>query len=118
VFDGSRVDVAGWLRAAVGGEGTDAPPLCESLARGPGALGPPRPASVVSLVFPDNDVSLVRATSTAELEGVLAPMTDALRSLGGTASLAALSVRVLCRKKEGTEEERPAAITPENDHEN
>jgi len=69
----------------------------------------------VSFVFPDNDVSLVRFSSTAELEGGLSAMTEALRSLGGMASQAALSVRVVCAR--APQEERPAALTPENDHE-
>jgi hypothetical protein len=123
VFDGGTVDVAGWLRASALVPGDPAAsPLCEALARTPGALAPPPAAassSLVALVFPDNDVSQVRFSTTAELEAVLSPMIDALRSLGGTASQAAVSMRVDCGgpRQERLLVERPAALTPENDHE-
>lgn len=106
IFDGKTVDVAEWSRAVTAG---DSPPLCVALTRGP---APEQPA--LSLVFPDNDVSLVRVSATAELEAAVAPMLEALRSLGGTASQAAVSVRAVCKKKS---EDRPAVLTPENDHE-
>jgi hypothetical protein len=120
VFDGRTVDVAEWARAVLGGDGPDSSPLCKALARGPGALGPPRSGAVVSLVFPDNDVSLVRFSATAELEGALSPMVEALRGLGGTARQAALSVRAVCRpapRAQQGQAERPSVLTPENDHE-
>lgn len=122
VYDGRSVDVAGWLHAVVAPAPPAASPLCEALARGPDALSSQRPAASgagVSLVFPDNDVSQVRLSSTApELERAFSPMIEALRSLGGTASQAALSLRVSCAPVPGPDNERPAALIPENDHEN
>jgi len=122
VYDGKSVDVVSWLHAVVTPAAPAPSPLCEALARGPGALAPQRAAASgagVSLVFPDNDVSLVRLSSTAaELERAFPPMIEALRSLGGTASQAALSLRVSCAPVPAPAlTERPAAVIPENDHE-
>jgi hypothetical protein len=52
-------------------------------------------------------------------------MTEALRSFGGVASQAEVSVHIVCPSRRGrqgrqgrqAEEERPAVIPPENDHE-
>jgi hypothetical protein len=120
----TRVDVGRWLRAVIGPDGGEgAPPLCSALGRGPGPLAPATgqgdPRLAVSLSFPDNDVSLVvararalapegafDAANTAELEQVLRPMVDALRSLGGTASQAIVATTVHCPR---TPLERPTA---------
>ena len=109
------VDVAAWLRAAIGPEGGQAAaPLCDALKRGPGALAIAASVDVrvdVSLVFPDNDVTQLRSTvrgsgaGTAELEAVVGPMVEALRNLGGTADQAAIGTSVVCRRTS----ERPRA---------
>jgi len=73
----------------------------------------------VSLSFPDNDVSLVvaqvegngDAAGTAELERVVRPMTEALRSFGGTARQAAVGTSVNCRRgADAQAPERPTAM--------
>jgi hypothetical protein len=116
----STVDVARWAQAALGSDGARPSPLCEALARS--GLEPPAASatsSLVSLVFPDNDVSLVTFRAAAELERALAPLIEALRSFGGTASQASVTVRVDCAAAAGAlghPGERPAALTPENDH--
>lgn len=108
VMTARGVDVAAWLRAAVGTDGgAAATPLCEALQRSPGALAAAVSVEVrveVSLAFPDNDVTQVVATvrgsgaETAELEAVVAPMVEALRNLGGTADQAAFGAAVHCRR--------------------
>ena len=113
------VDVGAWLRSVIGPEGGPAaPPLCDALARSAGALAVPVSVDVqveLTLLFPDNDVSQVSATvrgsgaTTAELEQVLAPLIEALRSLGGTADQAALATTVRCRRTS----ERPISRRPE-----
>jgi hypothetical protein len=119
----ARVDVLRWLQATVGPEGgAGAPPLCDALARAPGALaldGAAPPKLVVSLEFPDNDVSLVvahartngDAAATAELERVVRPMIEALRGFGGTASQASVGTSVNCRRAADAQApERPSAM--------
>lgn len=116
VYERGRVDVVRWARAVLGPDGAGAPPLvCEALAR---RLGPvERDAdAVVSLVFPDNDVSLVRFSATAELEAALGPMIEALRAFGGIATQASVIARVRCGHEKASERRRPAALAPENDH--
>jgi hypothetical protein len=119
-----RVDVSRWLQVVVGPDGSEgAPPLCDALGRGPAALDPSAPTDVriaVSLAIPDNDVSLVSAhvgvplsaALTAEVERFVAPRMEALRSLGGVASQAAVALTVRCSRA------RPVAATVENDPEN
>lgn len=126
VTDGSRVDVVRWLHDVIGPEGGEGTPLlCEALARSAGALGEPalEQRVTVALSIPDNDVSLVAGTASAttnagratvELDRLLRPMLEALRSLGGTASQAAVSATVRCRGSSAAL--RPVAV-PENDHE-
>jgi hypothetical protein len=131
--EGARVDVGQWLEAVVGPDGGDgAPPLCGALARGAATLDPaaaPDLRLAVSLVFPDNDVSLVafrggdaggaaRGPSpavTAELDRFLQPRIEALRALGGTASLASITTVVRCAQPRAAE---PTRVGAENDPEN
>lgn len=109
------VDVGAWLRAAIGPEGGQAAaPLCDALKRGPSALAVAATTEVrveVTLVFPDNDVSQVIRTvrgsgaGTAELEGVVGPMVEALQNFGGTADQASIGTSVICKRTS----ERPRA---------
>jgi len=114
--EAERIDVVRWLHAAVGADGgAAAPPLCAALRRSVGALAVAGIADVrveVALSFPDNDVSRVTArvrgsgARTVELEQVVAPMVEALRSAGGTASQTAISTAVACRRTSA----RPVAL--------
>jgi hypothetical protein len=114
--EGGRIDVARWLHAAIGPDGGPAAaPLCTALRRSPGTLAVPGSVDVrvnVALSFPDNDVTQVVATvqgsgaGTAELEQVVAPMVEALRTLGGTANQASIATAVHCRRMS----ERPAVV--------
>ncbi len=115
------VDVAAWLRTAIGPEGgPGAAPLCEALKRSAGALAAAVSVEVrveVSLVFPDNDVTQLVAriggsgARAAELEAVVGPMIEALRSLGRGADQASIGTSVRCRRaserpqRERTDEE-------------
>ena len=102
------VDVGAWLRMAIGPEGgPGAPPLCEAMRRSVGALAAAVTMDVrveVSLVFPDNDVTQLVAevrgagAGTAELDGVVRPMFEALRNLGGTADQSSIGTSVTCRR--------------------
>jgi hypothetical protein len=124
VTTGSRLDVARWLQAVVGPDGGEATPLlCEALERA-GRRGASGARVTVALAFPDNDVTLVAASitsegATAELasaaEHATAPMIEALRSLGGTASQASASTTVRCAAGPSAAS-RPVA-GPENDDE-
>lgn len=123
----ARIDVVRWLRAVIGPDGGEgASPLCGALARGPGALAPATgqadPRFAVSLSFPDNDVTLVVAevralggtgavdpADTAELERAVAPMVEALRSLGGTAKQATIATTVHCARTALDRAVRPSA---------
>lgn len=108
VGDGARIDVVRWLHAAIGPDGgAGAPPLCAALAQSPGALANAGPREVrvqVAVVFPDNDVTQVSATvhgagaGPGELEHVVAPLIEALRSLGGVASQASIITAVRCHR--------------------
>jgi len=81
----------------------------------------------VSLLFPDNDVSLVVAEVAAlhgsdvaaatELDRVLRPMVEALRALGGTASQASLTTTVRCARAAGARPTGAPTVPAENDHE-
>jgi len=123
-----RVDVVRWLRTAVGTDGgAGADSFCSALARQPGALAT-QSAVVrveIALFFPDNDVSqaVARARVTAalagvtpaeadrELERVMAPRAEALRSLGGTASDGTVSIRVHCERSSSRPRARPQNCT-------
>lgn len=130
-----RVDVLRWLQGIIGAEGGGAaPPLCEALAHAPRSLAvapPGRLQITVSAAFQDNDVSQLvwslrlRGTITAsdpavtvELSRAVAPLMEALRALGGTASQAAVETSValgtgagggLKCSGEGGDVERPTA---------
>lgn len=120
-----EVDVVRWVQAAIGSDGgPGAPPLCGAWERAPGFLGSASPADarfVVSLLFADNDVSLVvaqvrgpDAAATTELDRVLRPMIEALRAFGGTASQASVTTSVRCVRSAAV---RPSSVPAENDHE-
>lgn len=122
----ARVDVVRWLQASIGPEGgSGAPHLCDALARSPAALSSnaatagSSPRLVVTLEFPDNDISLVSArtqggtdaAANAELERVVYPMIEALRSFGGSASQASVGTSVNCRRPtDARAPERPSAM--------
>ena len=101
------VDVVAWTRAYLSGPGS---PLCGALQDSPGALvvaASVESAIQLELSFPDNDVSqLVVAArangpggfSQGELDHALAPLTEALRSVGGTANQAFVSMTATCRR--------------------
>ncbi len=114
---GRLVDVTRWAAEVLGADGGPAAkPLCDALTRSPGVLASSSSEvrAEIGLTFPDNDVSqvIVRSRLLApeagippieaarELERVLAPMIEALRSLGGTApaTAATLLTRVKCRR--------------------
>jgi hypothetical protein len=122
---GAEIDVARWAAAAIGADGgPGAPPLCRAWGRSPAFVGSATPTEarfVVTLVFADNDVSLVvamvrsdDAAAATELDRALAPAIEALRALGGTASQASLTTAVRCVRSAGA---RPASLPAENDHE-
>jgi hypothetical protein len=124
VLEGERVDVARWLRAAIGPDGgLGAPLFCEALARAPWALSPARQGreerATVELLVPDNDLSqtVARVGGTAlDLERAILPMVVALRGLGDRATGSWASTTVRCRPG-ATGGRRPVA-GPENDDEN
>lgn len=101
----TTLELGAWMRAAVGVDGADgAPALCATLARGP-ALGVVQRGPVtleLLLDLPANDVSLVShrviapGLDAVALERAVAPMIEALRSIGGTASQATARARVRC----------------------
>ena len=120
-----EIDVARWVEAAIGPDGgAGAPPLCSAWGRAPAFLGSATPTDarfVVTLLFADNDVSLVvaetrgpDAAAATELDRALRPMIEALRALGGTASQASVSTTVRCLRSAGA---RPSSLPAENDHE-
>lgn len=119
-----EIDVARWVEAAIGPDGgAGAPPLCRAWARAPAFLGSAMPMVgrfAVTLVFADNDVSLVvaearglDAAAATELDRALRPLIEALRALGGTASLGSVSTTVRCKRSSGA---RPSSLPTENDH--
>ena len=121
----SEIDVVRWVEAAIGPDGgAGAPPLCSAWGRAPAFLGSATPTDarfVVTLLFPDNDVSLVvaetrgpDAAAATELERALRPMIEALRALGGTARQATVSTTVRCLRSASA---RPSSLPAENDHE-
>ncbi len=113
--EAGKIDLVRWLHGAIGADGgAGAPPLCRALAQSSGALGTVGLSEVrveVALAFPDNDVTQVTAAihgwgaGPAELERVLAPLIEALRSLGGTTSQASITAAVRCQRTS----DRPAA---------
>lgn len=122
-----RVDVQRWLDGVVGVDAAAASPLlCDAL----GARLPEGVRLTVSLAFPDNDVSQVildvrgvttsgssDAAATADLAAAVSPLVDALRSFGGTASLAAAARTVACRADKRGESGETGRMrpSPEND---
>ena len=107
------IDVVTWSRAVLGDASS---PLCTALQDSPGALVVA--ASVenpvqLELSFPDNDITQVvvaaRSPGVAqgELDHAVAPLVEALRSLGGTANQAFVSLSVSCRRTS----ERPRTIS-------
>jgi hypothetical protein len=79
---------------------------------------------LVTLVFADNDVSLVvaevhstDAAAATELDRVLRPMIEGLRALGGTASQASITTSVRCVRRQIDTGPRPSSVPAENDHE-
>lgn len=123
---GASLDVVRWTTANLGADGASesAKPLCAALARQPGALAAPSSEvrAEINLAFPDNDVSQVvlqtrilvaqagisGSEATTELERVLAPMVEALRGVGGSASEAAISTRIRCKRTST----RPILVPP------
>ena len=113
---GAALDVARSTSATLGadGAGEGGKALCSVLARQPGALAAPSSdvRAEISLAFPDNDVSQVvvrtrmlaaqpglsGSEATAELERALGPLIEALRTIGGGASEAAISTRIRCKR--------------------
>lgn len=113
---GKTLDVVRWTAAHLGVDGAPeaSKPLCDALARQPGALASPsgEVRAEIRLVFPDNDVAAVvvrpqilapqagisAAEASSELERVLAPLTEALRGIGGSASEATIATRIRCRR--------------------
>jgi hypothetical protein len=114
---GTRVDVGAWAALALGVDGgRGSPELCQPFAQRPGVFGPdlsPDPRTlqlVVSLTFPDQDISRVHAELQVHDAGGRAspPSVDALalatvstlvellRGLGGEASTAAVELEVRC----------------------
>lgn len=112
--NGKVLDVVRWAAMHLGTDGAPeaARPLCDAFARQPGALASPagEVRAEIRLVFPDNDVAAVvlrgqilapqagisGTEATAELERVLAPLAEALRGIGGSASEATVSTRIRC----------------------
>jgi len=120
-----EIDVVRWALEVIGADGgPGAAPLCSAWARAPAFLGSATPIDgrfAVTLLFADNDVSLVVAevrspdsAAATELDRVLRPMVEALRALGGTASQASLTTTVRCVRTAGA---RPSSGPAENDHE-
>lgn len=110
-----RVDVATWARVVLGVDGgAGSASLCRGAGEGFTAIGAGGTVSIavrVDLRFPDNDVSQVVATvhgSAVELDAVVSPLVEALRTLGGVASQAEASVAVTCPARAT----RPAARIP------
>lgn len=113
---GRTLDVVRWTAAHLGVDGAPeaSKALCDALARQPGALASPsgEVRAEIRLVFPDNDVAAVvvrpqilapqagisTAEASSELERVLAPITEALRGIGGSASEATIVTRIRCRR--------------------
>lgn len=123
-----EIDVARWVEAAIGPDGgAGAPPLCSAWARAPSFLGSAAPTEArfaITLVFADNDVSLVVAdvraadpNAATELDRALHPIVEALRALGGTASQATVTTTVRCVRRAPGGGARPSSLPAENDHE-
>jgi hypothetical protein len=107
---GVLVDVGAWTRLAIGPDGGEgAPGVCAPIAQRPwlfsGLEGaaPTELRLVFALVFPDNDVTRVHVQVTGAkplgtdfLERTAAPLVEALRSLGGTATAASVTTTVRC----------------------
>jgi hypothetical protein len=110
VTRGPTVDVATWARVVLGPDGAEgAPDFCA-----PVRLAEPHGRFQVQLTFPDNDVTQVAATVTAET-GTTGTASDAaqrsvdqllglLRALGGTASAASVTLGLGCTA--------PTAVNP------
>jgi hypothetical protein len=126
-----EIDVVRWVEQAIGADGgPGAAPLCRAWARAPAFLGSATPIEGrfgVTLLFPDNDVSLVvaevaalqgsDAAAATELDRVLRPMVEALRALGKTASQASLTTTVRCARTAGARPSGAPTVPAENDHE-
>ena len=120
--EGSRtaayaVDVGAWARAVLGPDGGDgSPSLCQPLALRPAAFGIDARRTIeariaIEIRFPENDVTLARATvdatdtatgaqlpsaAIALVEASVRGLVDTLRALGGEASAAATKTTVRC----------------------
>ena len=123
-----EIDVARWVEQVIGADGgPGAPPLCRAWAKAPAFLGSATPIDArfsITLLFPDNDVSLVvaevrspDAAAATELDRVLRPMVEALRAFGGTASQASLTATVRCARTAGARPSGAQSVPAENDHE-